>query len=266
MKTTNDRPKKIVQANSKPCSKCEKSSSRKGKRLMFDDYEEELREYAMDSIGSYQGSSVWAGTGNVGLGGTRQLATQRLNKATKKVADLEVNLDLADQRGDDNFEDEYAEEQLRNMEKKFMDHNIVPEAFPKMSSSPGGRESSFANLPGYPRQNSLEKKMDFIPDDQEKTEEEEMKDNEEEWIDHLMTQPQTTDQAAQMSKTMGKQLQVQAGLQNQPEKIKRNFDTHSNVGTVGGVIAPKKFVPDEIDQYTDGTKDILWKIGRKNIF
>ena len=264
MKHHSDRPKQIIKTNSKPCKACKKDMD---KKLLFDDYEEELNEYAMDAPGSYQGASVWGGTGNFGIGGTKQISGQRLNRATKNIYDLEQNLQTADQKNDSSYEDEYAEWRLKTNEDKFEDHGIKQEAYPTMSTKPG-TGSTFANLPGYPAPNTIVKKMEFIPDDAANEEAEAMFDQEREWLDHIYSQPQTNDPAA----NQGRMAAVQQGggpngvKTNPKPAAPRNTNTPSNGLGYSALAAPKQYVPNELDQYRDDTKDILWKIGRRNTY
>lgn len=265
MKPKLDRPNKIVKANTKPCDKCEKH---KGSKLLFDDYLEELSEYAMDAPGSYQGAGVWGGTGNYGFGGVKQISGQKLNPATKHMADLEQNLKTAHQKDDYSYEEEFANWKLDRIEDKFEDHDIQAEAYPTTSPSRSGTGSTFANLPGWPRTNTLTKKMDFIPDDKPREEQEAMKDQEEDWLDHLSTQPQPWENAEKMAKRAAEEQG--GGLTGLKTKSNRaapaNNNTPSNGLGYSSLASPRKYVPDEIDQYRDDTKDILWKIGRENTF
>jgi len=252
--------KKIVAANTPSCKTCKKTKG-SSSRLLFDDYDEELNEYAMDAPGSYQGASVWAGTGNYGFGGIKQISGQKLNKATQKISDLEAEFEKADQRDDDNFEDEYAEIELEKMKDKFEKYGVQPvqnEAYGIQQAAPSGRSNTFANLPGYPRPNSLVKKMDFIPDDQTASLEAGMEKREEEWLDHLAQQPMGYDKA-----TVEKNKLLKNRIPQTPT-IKRNNYTPSNGLGYGAIANAKQYVPKELDQYSDNSEDILWTIGKRN--
>jgi len=230
----------------------DKTNKPKYKRLLSDDYLDELAEYAMAVPGTYQGGSVWSGTGNYGFGGTKQLANQKLIPATKKVANYEVDLNIADQRDDRDYADEYAEQELERIEKKFEDHNIMPE---QTISSMSGPPATVPN-------SKLSKKMEFIPDDSEKTEEESLKDREEEWVEHLATQSQPFDKAREAAEQEAEKIKAQNDYK--PEDANRlSRDTSGALGSVGHLVSAKKFVPDEIDRYRDDSSDLFQRVTRR---
>ena len=250
------RPEKIIKANTPSCSSCKKD---KNKHLMFDDYKEELMEYQMDLPGSYQGGSVWGGTGNYGFGGKRQIVQQKLNPATQAMADFETDSHLAAQKDlSDEFDEEYIEDKLSDQEEKLLTHNsAIAEAYPTMSLGKG-KADTFSNLPGFPRTNTLEKQVDHIPDDFEAEEEQKLDRLEDKWIDHLQQQPKPDNRANKFAQIYA------AEFKDDEERIKDNNDTPSNGLGYSSLDNAKRFVPKELDQYSNNKEDILWTIGRRN--
>ncbi len=252
-------PKKIIKQNSKP-HKSKKTNDYDGKKMLYDDYKEELFEYQMDLPGSYQGGSVWGGTGNYGFGGKKQIVNQTLNPATQTMADYEEESRYAKQVDQsEEFDEDYLDDRIEDIEDRLIQNNsAIAEAYPNMSLGKG-KSSSFANLPGWPRTNTLSKQIDFIPDDSEAEEEQKMERLEDEWIDHLETQPQTDDKALTFAKLYAKEMEPR-----RKNTIKRNMDTPSNGFGYSSLANAKRFVPKELDQYSKNEEDILWTIGRKN--